>query len=69
MNEKCEKEIDILRARAIAAALGKAKPPDYLTNESARHAWYDCVQHVAAVVCTAGGVSLITFYDLCEVPR
>lgn len=68
MNQKQENEIDILRAHAVAGALRKARPTNYLVNDDARTAWYNAVTHCAAVVCTKGGVSLTTFYDLCGVP-
>lgn len=68
MNQQEEKDVSVLRARAIAAALKAAMPKDYLTNDDARIAWYECCRQVAHVVCTADGVSLLTFYDLCGVP-
>jgi hypothetical protein len=63
-----ERDTSVLRARAIAAALLAARPADYLTNHKGRDAWYDSVRHVAAVVCSTNGVSLLAFYDLCGVP-
>lgn len=63
-----EKEIDVLRAHAIAAALRKAKPEDYLINDPARITWYNAVTQVSSVVCTSDGVSLSAFFDLCGVP-
>jgi hypothetical protein len=67
-NEQARKDVSVLRARAIAAALKDARPKDYLTNNEARNAWYDCCRYVAAVVCSADGVSILSFYDLCGVP-
>lgn len=68
MPTKLENEIDVLRAHAIAAALRKAKPDDYLVNETARLTWYKAVTEVAGVVCSAPGVSYSKFFDLCGVP-
>lgn len=62
------RDIDVLRARAVAAALLAARPKDYLTNSTAREAWYECCRHLCPVVCSAKGMSYATFYDLCGVP-
>lgn len=62
------RDIDVLRARAVAAALLRARPKDYMTNHTAREAWYDSVRHVATVVCSGEGVSLFSFCTLCGVP-
>lgn len=62
------RDVDVLRARAVAAALRAARPADYLTNPVARVAWYECCRQLCSVVCTAEGVSYVQFYDLCGVP-
>jgi hypothetical protein len=59
-----QRDVSVLRAHAIAAALQRARPLDYRTNHAACEAWYDSVKHVAVVVCSADGVSLQTFYQL-----
>lgn len=63
-----ERDVSVLRAHAVAAALYRARPKDYLTNTAGRLAWYDSCRYVAQVVCSANGVSLNTFYNLCGVP-
>lgn len=57
-------EIDVLRAHAIAAALKNAKPKSDAPAD-AHIAWNDCCRYVASVVCSADGVNLFTFYNLC----
>lgn len=61
-------EIDVLRARAVAAAMLAARPKDYITNAEARVAWYECCRQLCPVVCTASGVNYVQFYNLCGVP-
>lgn len=68
LQEQLVAEIDVLRAHAIAAALRRARPADYLTNRIAREAWYDCVRHCETVVCSARGVSIVAFHNLCGLP-
>lgn len=67
-NIKNERDTSILRAHAIAAALAKAKPKatqipslDLIAYET----WVESIRQTAAVVCTADGVSISTFYQLC----
>lgn len=62
------RDVDVLRARAVAAALLAARPADYMTNHVARNAWYESVNQLAAVVCSSDGMSLHTFFNLCGVP-
>lgn len=57
------RDVDVLRGRALAAALLAAKPKDK-ANAEAINAWYDCCRHIAAVVCSEN-FSLSSFYDLC----
>lgn len=67
-NAKQEKEIDVLRAHAIAGALLRAKPKDYSVNTEARNTWYFAVRQLAVVACQPEGMPMSTFYDLCGVP-
>lgn len=66
-------DVSILRAHAIAAALRRARPADTFGTDAdiqlPMEAWADCCRHIAPVVCTAEGVSMQTFYQLCGVPK
>lgn len=58
-------DIDVLRAHAVAAAMARARPAKETWPQYEQ--WYQCCQHLSAVVCTSDGVSMRTFYELCGV--
>jgi hypothetical protein len=58
-----ERDVSVLRAHAIAAALLRCRPAERFGD--ARVTWSDCVRQLARVVCSDEGVSVPSFYGLC----
>lgn len=70
MASNTERDIDVLRAHAIAGALKNAKPANYqgsFTKQGEYDGWLRCVRQLERVVCSRGGVTIVEFHRLCGV--
>lgn len=62
LDRPAERDVSVLRAHAIAGAMRQCRPPE---KGPARAAWWDCVRHLASIVCSKEGMSIAAFFFAC----